>query len=519
MICFPTIESDTILISPDSAGLERAYAEAAATLNTGSQRLLAWPPANYASFEARRNATAEGFARWRGPPQNHRPSAETLWTAWWADALGRKHHRIVAESGRIPGEPTGRRAPRLSPPQNRPGAETEPAEEPTRQPPLALLYPEQVVQRTAGGQRHLLGLCACGVVGRLDELAWMGQCCGPCHDRHEEGLVAWQPAGTVPLQGVCISSAWTADGAKLALVDSSDQQCVRIWDTAAGKLLAELRSPDPLTFVLWSPNSHLLGMAVLAAVGAGDGMPVYEGTTLLFPSERGHKLRRAGTPHSAPILAVALSPDGATLATANNPEGFRVMARADTEVRLARPSYAGAWHGLAFSPDGAVLAVVSEPGTVTLWDLQKGTPRTSFRSPLPTPGLAFAPDGRSLALWRDDPFLSTAPSVVWLWDLATRRERACLQGLIGPVRQVVFSADGSLLATRGDDQIVRLWEAASGAELSRLEWFGSAPQCIALAPDGLALRTLHLDRPTPLLSWPLALLLGHTEHKRQERGT
>src|SRR5262249_26436633 len=124
MICFPTIESDTILVNLDA--LERAYAEAAATLQSqDSPPLLAWPPDDYAHFEARRNAQREGFARWLSPSQNQRPGTQALWTAWWTDALGRKHHRIVAESDRF-----GR-------------------EEPTGQPPLALLYPEQVVRCTA----------------------------------------------------------------------------------------------------------------------------------------------------------------------------------------------------------------------------------------------------------------------------------------------------------------------------------------------------------------------------------
>src|SRR5207247_1450805 len=38
------------------------------------------------------------------------------------------------------------------------------------------------------GQRDLLGVCDCGVSGPLPAIAWMGERCGPCHDRREEGL-------------------------------------------------------------------------------------------------------------------------------------------------------------------------------------------------------------------------------------------------------------------------------------------------------------------------------------------
>src|SRR5208337_2944637 len=53
-------------------------------------------------------------------------------------------------------------------------------------PPLALVYPDYVLLKRAAGQRSLIAICGCGVFGAPEQLAWMGSCCGPCHDQREE---------------------------------------------------------------------------------------------------------------------------------------------------------------------------------------------------------------------------------------------------------------------------------------------------------------------------------------------
>ena len=52
--------------------------------------------------------------------------------------------------------------------------------------PLELLHPD-LVWLVSERTRKRRVLCGCGLFGTLDELAWMGDCCGPCHDRRQEG--------------------------------------------------------------------------------------------------------------------------------------------------------------------------------------------------------------------------------------------------------------------------------------------------------------------------------------------
>src|SRR4051812_44035165 len=79
-----------------------------------------------------------------------------------------------------------------------------------------------------------------------------------------------------------------------------------------------------------------------------------------------------------------------------------------------------------------------------------------------TSRVAFSPDGKTLA--------SAGPGkAIVLWDVATGKERASLQGHQKTVISVAFSPDGKKLASGSEDRTVKLWDVATGKETATLK--------------------------------------------------
>lgn len=260
------------------------------------------------------------------------------------------------------------------------------------------------------------------------------------------------------------------------------------------------------------------------------------------------------------VLTVALSPDGKTVVSGGIDRMVRVWSVADGKQLLDLPIYGAAEQNpgvcsVAVSPDGKTLAVAAWEKPVTFWDLMTGAQRDIpliADQPIGEQmawGLAFSPDGSKLGI--------ASHTGLTLLDLAKKKSvfHVPLSEWFQP-RQVVFSPDGSLLATNSGrvfklltekefindrsmssnwvtfspDGTLLIAATSAGGYPKFAEWnlqekkevlqhSGEQPGtlfCVAVSPDGKIIATGGGPDPTVRLwdrttSRPLGFLKGHTD--------
>jgi WD40 repeat protein len=300
--------------------------------------------------------------------------------------------------------------------------------------------------------------------------------------------------------------AFFPDGASLLSVSCGQ---VMVWDLARGRPRHQWTYKHSTPALAVAPDR-----ATLAWAGDNDDKAIH-----LWDAATGKERARLQG-HERGVLALAFSPDGTRLASANPFEPVRIWdPHTGKTVRLCgEPPGAMA---LAFSPDGRTLAAASMSGTVRLWDATTGRLIRSLRDYQGwVNGLAFTPDGKALALAGAD-----SPTV-HLWDVETGADLRPRHGHRGDVQAVAFAPDGRTLASGGGDRqdgdtAIRLWDARSGRELRLLEGHAGRVLCLAFSPDG---RTLVSggEREESVRLWDVAgggvrrLTRGRREAKEED---
>ena len=204
-------------------------------------------------------------------------------------------------------------------------------------------------------------------------------------------------------------------------------------------------------------------------------------------------------PGTLGVLSVAFSPDGKTLATADNNGStylWDVATGARTEALGALDASLNGVHSVAFSPDGQMLATGNGTGSTYLWDVATGTRTAVLIGPhsLEVLSLAFSPDGKMLVV-------GDASGSIYLWDVSTGTLTAVLTvppsvgnpkfGGQNPVTSVAFSPDGKTLATGCTDGRTYLWNVStrtrSAALIGPVSPNLNGVNSVAFSPDGKTL--------------------------------
>ncbi|MCI0743225.1 MAG: protein kinase [Gemmataceae bacterium] len=165
---------------------------------------------------------------------------------------------------------------------------------------------------------------------------------------------------------------------------------VNVWEVNGGKLVATV-----------GPWKELASLSFRHASFSPDGqhlLLVCDGEARLWDIDEGRTVRSFRKPGAA-VRRAALSPDGHTLATANDDESVQLWNAQSGEL-VPTPlqfRHAGqSWPPL-FSSDGRLVVLTSQPVGVRIWDAATGDPVTpNLGHPGAVKSVAFSPDDRLL---------------------------------------------------------------------------------------------------------------------------
>lgn len=321
--------------------------------------------------------------------------------------------------------------------------------------------------------------------------------------------------------------SWSADGKMVAA--ASDDTTVTVWSVTEGNLITTHRShEDYCRDVAFAPSGN-----ALASCSDDLNIYLYDPATSSIP-DRNFK------GHENWVMGVDWSPNGKMLASADN-SGTIILhtVRSGDQMFFNSVEPETSWMDVEFAPKGdrfiaigsyelaiyeigtsaPIARLLADGGTSQTSESSSNPLETLLAELLPTSFQLFpSPNGdylgvidanyslnvvdmiegksayvisehsdwiRNIAWSADGNLLATASDdqMVGIWDARTGEMQHFLSGHSDWVRDVDFSPDSKILASAGDDGLLRFWDTTTGDELGATDNIGSYLLTVRWSPN------------------------------------
>jgi WD40 repeat protein/uncharacterized caspase-like protein len=281
---------------------------------------------------------------------------------------------------------------------------------------------------------------------------------------------------------------FSQDGSQIASV--GQDKAIKLWQVATGQLISTTPmqgvkgdSSKPITF---SPDGSLVAST---SITEGDKAPLSIRSVATGKLVRNYTFTGATKAGStAWSAAIKFLPDNKQVLTG----GTYPMTLWDiTSGRVLRTFGRTEISEIALSPDGR-RALTGDVKGMKLWEIASGALLQTFPHPEQVSSVAFSPDGKHVLSQAGGlthsadgtKVISSTPFTAKLWDAATGQLVRTFGGQSHSVNAIGMSADGSTLASGGDDKIAKIWDAATGQLVRTLGEHTEEIASIAFSRDG-----------------------------------
>jgi hypothetical protein len=424
---------DRRFVKPSPEDVDEAVHTGAAAV---PREFVSWPPVNLSGALAGVWSVEHGAVLWQPQGYGYRTF---LRLAWAIDHRGRRLVRVTAGADLADDREFSINSPFA------------------RWPPLALVHREVAVvfQREDRLDSEVLLACPCGALGTPEDIGWMDDRCGPCHDRTQDGVPLPEP---FQRQARCFLGGSSAVFGRPQAI-SPDGREVVVASTVFWR--APILGRGQYAAVVAVASGRVRQGLSLGAVLQGACFSA-DGRRLAVLSERASDARLdvLSYPGLRPVLGLdlpgkpcclTLSPDGRTVhvGTGNLPLRRIHLDEADTEGTFLPVPGSLRPDALAASPDGAWLAAHTQSGTLKLLDALNLTVRATTTGLVPQGQIVFTPDSRSL--WGVEP-----DGTLWLRGVPSLRPLGRFQALGPPATGLAVAPPWLVVFAQGD-QPTQFW--------------------------------------------------------------